>query len=105
MPLPRVVLYCHTSSSPAGSCTIGGRSSRLLIKVNMVAFAPMPRARERTATIVSPGDFPSARIPYRRSCHRVSMEGIDDFGEHLFGLQPITSHALAFSSADHRPHS
>src|SRR3954463_2548982 len=73
MPLPRVLLRCQTSSSPMGSCTAGGQRSSPLIKVNMVVLAPMPRARERMATSVSPRVFPSVRIAYLRSCQRVSM--------------------------------
>src|SRR5437879_8605352 len=47
-----------------------GRSRTPLTKLKIAVFAPMPRARVRTATVVNPGDLLSMRTAKRRSCQR-----------------------------------
>src|SRR5580700_396858 len=41
--------------------------------LKIAVFAPMPRAKVRTATAVKPGLFASIRQPYRMSCSKVSI--------------------------------
>jgi hypothetical protein len=55
---------------------IGGfkrrRTASTTLKI--AVFAPMPRARVSTATVVKPGDFASIRNPCRKSCQRVCID-------------------------------
>jgi hypothetical protein len=43
------------------------------MRVKMVVFAPMPRAKDRIATAVKPGFLPRTRRVYRRFCQKVPM--------------------------------
>ena len=61
MPFPRDWLCCQTSSRPAGSCTEGGRNNKASTKLKIVTLAPMPSAREHTATAVNARFFASVR--------------------------------------------
>src|SRR5690242_10858062 len=42
-----------------------------MLKIAVVA--PIPSARQTMDAAVNPGDLPSIRIPYLRSCHRVRI--------------------------------
>jgi NAD(P)-dependent dehydrogenase (short-subunit alcohol dehydrogenase family) len=42
--------------------------------LNIAVFAPTPKARESTATIVKPGLFQSTRSAYRISCNNVVIQ-------------------------------
>jgi hypothetical protein len=48
------------------------------MSVKMAVFAPMPRARERIATVVKPGFLARTRKVERRFCQRVPMAWLLD---------------------------
>ena len=71
--MPGVVVV--TSTSRSGSATGSLRRIRLSIREKMAVFAPMPRAIERVATMVTTGAAPSARNPILRSRQNPSTTG------------------------------
>jgi hypothetical protein len=44
-----------------------------LIMLNVAVFAPMPNARDKTATIVVPGVFAKTLLAYLISCMKSDM--------------------------------
>src|SRR5206468_6527204 len=71
-PTPRLLatIFTRRSGSENGSERNNTASTMLKIAV----FAPTPKARESTATIVKPGLFRSTRSAYRVSCNNVVIE-------------------------------
>jgi len=60
-------------TSRSASLYGSGRNKRALITLKIVVLAPIPSARETTATKVIPGVFQSIRMPYRRSCQIICI--------------------------------
>jgi acyl-CoA thioesterase-1 len=60
IPVPRVTLCSHTSTRCSGPQR-GGFRSRLLTKLKIVVFAPMPSPSERMATMANAGFLTSVR--------------------------------------------
>ena len=60
---PLIVFLLDTIMRLSGSFTEGFLRRISLITLKIVVFAPMPRARVRTATAVNPGFFASIRRP------------------------------------------
>jgi hypothetical protein len=50
------------------------RNKTAFTMLKIAVFAPTPKARESTATIVKPGLFQSTRSPYRISCNNVVIQ-------------------------------
>ena len=69
-PTPRIAQYANCS----GALTFLARGSNSASEIlNMIVLAPMPMASVIRAIAVNPGDFMSTRMPYRMSCHSVSI--------------------------------
>src|SRR5262245_745308 len=62
------------STSCSGSFTGSDRSTKSWTRLNKAVFAPMPRASERIATVVKPGDLASWRRARRMKEVRTDRE-------------------------------
>jgi len=78
-------LYRLTMS--AGRSMGTSRRMTALTRLKMAVLAPMPRARERTATAVKVGRLVRERRPSRRSRHTAVNVGIARVDE--FGVVPV----------------
>src|SRR5216683_2529093 len=67
-------LFSQTITKLSGSWQGKGRRRTELMTEKSAVFAPMPRARVRTATAVKPGDLRSMRVAKHKSCHNVSTK-------------------------------
>src|SRR4051794_637559 len=68
-PTPRLLATIFTRRS---GCEKGSeRNNTAFTMLKIAVFAPTPKARESTATIVKPGLFQSTRSAYRTSCNNV----------------------------------
>ena len=64
----------ESDTSLPGSLNGKGFSNTQLMTEKMAVFAPMPKARVRTAMAVNPGDLCSMRSEKRMSCARFSRK-------------------------------
>ena len=71
-PTPRLLatIFTRRSGWEKGS----PRNKTALTMLKIAVFAPTPKARESTATIVKPGFFQSTRSPNRMSCNNVVIK-------------------------------
>ena len=63
----------HRMTNRSASLYGSGRSNSAFVTLKMALFAPMPMAKDKTATIAKAGLLNNARTLYHRSCHRVSI--------------------------------
>src|SRR5205823_14765751 len=71
-PTPRLLATIFTRRSGWGKGSERNNTAFTMLKI--AVFAPTPKARESTATIVKPGLFRSARSAYRISCNNVVIK-------------------------------
>ena len=71
-PTPRLLAMTFTRRS--GWEKGSERNNTAFTMLKIAVFAPTPKARESTATIVKPGLFQSTRSPYRISCNNVVIK-------------------------------
>src|SRR4051812_31866611 len=68
-----LALPSQSATSRSGSGYASGRSNVALTMLNMVVFAPMPRASVATATAMKPGLRLHIRTAYRTSLRKVRI--------------------------------
>src|ERR1051326_4865303 len=83
-------------STELASGTGRGRINIPLTRLNIVEFAPVPRARDKTATAVDVASFHSMRMAYRMSLSTIALaltrrlhEGADANRIHGIGADAV----------------